>query len=375
MVASVLPPAGGPLFTIEDAGTACQAAQRQAVAGRLDAAETILRTVLGHFPECFKAAQLLGQVKERQRDFPGAIAAYERAMAISPGHAQPFTRRALLKLRPHLGNPAPARTAVAGQPFVMMPSLGVNGRFGNQLLQYGLLRIYAARLGVQALAPDWIGRDLFGLADPVPGGFKPVGMINEQAVTEVLSGRARSAQANVEINGYFCGNPADWSVGRAAFQKLFEPVPKVRALADAALRRVLKGGSTLVVLHLRRGDYGTGQFWIAPSTWYLRWLEQVWPGLDRPVLYLATDDSSLVAEFAAFHPLTAADLGTPLPGVEFFSDHWIMRHADLLATSNSTFSGTAALLSKKPGAQFVRPDQAQAGLRSFDPWTEKVLLD
>jgi len=361
--------------TPEEAAIACQAAQRQVVAGRLAAAETIVHAVLAVQPDCFRAAQLLGQIKERRKDFPGAIAAYERAIALSPGHAQPFTRRALLKLRLQLGSPAPARAADPAKPFVTMPSLGVNGRFGNQLLQYGLLRLYAARLGVQALAPDWIGRDLFGLNDPVPGGFKPTGTIDENAVTTVLAGRTTTAQANVEIRGYFCGNPADWAVGRDGFRQLFEPVPKVRAHADAALRRVMQGKRTLVALHLRRGDYGAGQFWIAPAAWYRCWLEQVWPGLAAPVLYLATDDPALAAEFSAYAPVTAAALGAPLPGVEFFTDHWVMRHADWLATSNSTFSGTAALLSKKPGAQFLRADRALEALRPYDPWTEPVLLE
>jgi len=363
------------MFTGEDAVTACQVAQRQAVAGRNAAAETIVQTVLEHFPKDFNAIQLLGQIKERRRDFPGAIAAYERAIAISPGHALPFTRRALLKLRLQIGDPTPAQPANPAQRFVTMPSLGLNGRFGNQLLQYGLLRIYAARLAIQALAPDWIGRDLFGYNDPVAGSLAPSGVIDERAVTDVLAGRTNTAQANVEIRGYFCGNPADWSIGKDAFKKLFEPTPKIRSHADNALKKVLKGRRTLVALHLRRGDYGNGQFWIAPSAWYLNWLEQVWSGLDQPVLYLATDDPALAADFAKYQPVTAANLGTPLPGVEFFTDHWVMRHADLLATSNSTFSGTAAMLSKKPAARFVRPDRALTALRAFDPWAEKILID
>ncbi|MES2697141.1 MAG: hypothetical protein V4773_26990 [Verrucomicrobiota bacterium] len=224
------------------------------------------------------------------------------------------------------------------------------------------------------IAPDWIGRDLFGADDAVQGTLKPVGQIDDAAVTEVISGRTQTARANVELHGYFCGDVRDWAAGKPIFQKIFEPVGKVRAHADAALRKIMGGSRTLVALHLRRGDYGQGQFWVAPSAWYLTWLADVWPQLDQPVLYLATDDAATVADFAAYSPLTAAALGEPLPGCEFFTDHWIMRHAALLATSNSTFSSTAALLNRREGARFVRPDRAIEGLRAYEPWAEKILL-
>jgi len=369
-------PTGSPvsLFTAEDAASAYQVAHKQAMAGRLYAADKILCSVLVQFPKHFEAAQLLGYIKERQKDFKSAIAAYELAIAINPGHAQPFTRRALLKFRQKVGIPHKARYADPAKNFVMIPSLGVNGRFGNQLLQYGLLRIYAEKINAQPLVPDWIGRDLFGHVDALIGDFRPTGKIDEYRLLDELVGRAKSTQANVEVSGYFCGNPSDWVAGKETFQKIFEPVTKVRNNADAALRRLLKSGHTLIALHLRRGDYGTGQFWIAPTVWYKSWLEQVWPTLKNPILYIATDDASIIPEFDIYKPLTAIDLGPPLAGVEFFNDHWIMRHADLLATSNSTFSGTAALLSKKQNGKFLRPDPICSGLRPYDPWTEKILI-
>jgi hypothetical protein len=361
-------------FTIQDAAKACQVAHHLALAGRLVAAEEILYVVLKHFSNYLDAVHLLGKIKERMRDFPGAIAAYELATEISPGNAEPFTRRALLKFRLHFGSPQPARAANLAHSFIVMPTLGVNGRFGNQLLQYGILRLYAERIGAQTLVPDWIGRDLFAHCDPVIGGVKPIGKIDECGVIDILAGRTNTFQSNIEVCGYFCGNTSDWASGKGAFQKLFEPIPKVCSHVNAALRQLHMFGSTLVVLHLRRGDYGYGPFWIAPTSWYKTWLEQVWPELDLPVLYIATDDAKLALEFSRYKPFLSSDLIDSLPGVEFFCDHWIMRHADILATSNSTFSGTAALLNKKPAAKFLRPDLIQNGLRPYDPWAEKILL-
>jgi FkbM family methyltransferase len=369
----ILPPSPA-AFTRDDALLACRVAQQQLGAGCIKAAETIVKAVLEQVPTCEAPFVVIGQMAENTRDFRSAIAAYERASELNPGQAMAFTRRALLKLRLEIGDPPAAKPTDRNRPFVTMSDLGTKGRFGNQLLQYGLIRLYAARLGAQALFPDWIGRDLFGHDDGLPFGLRPTAAIDDAVVTNVLAGRTTQTRPNVDVSGYFCGDVRDWAKGKAEFQRMFEPALKVRHHADAALRRVMKSGRTLVALHLRRGDYGQGPFWIAPAEWYKQWLAQVWPGLDAPVLYLATDEPQIAEQFREFKPITAEQLGKPLPGVEFFTDHWVMRHADLLATSNSTFSGTAALLNRKP-VRCVRPDRAINGLREFNPWAEKVLLD
>jgi hypothetical protein len=52
----------------------------------------------------------------------------------------------------------------------------------------------------------------------------------------------------------------------------------------------------------------------------------------------------------------------------------VLRHADWLAASNSTFSITAALLNAK-ARHCWRPDRAIGKLREFNPWASPVLLD
>ncbi len=363
-----------PMFTTEDALNACKIAEAQIAAGRLQAAETILATVLEHFAEFFPALLIQARMCETQSDFTGAIALYERASAVNPGHALPFTRRGILLLRQHVGNPGSPRRLDPARPAVMMSNLGSNGRFGNQLLQYGVLRLYAERLGAQVLVPDWIGRDLFALNDGLPIIAHAGQTIDEAAMLAVVSGRAAQGRTNVDSTGYFCGNTADWAAGRAKFQRWFEPVPKVRTVADACWRKLKTMGRTVVAIHVRRGDFTGGKFWPTPTEWYLAWLKQLWPELPAPVLYLATDDPKVAAEFADYPLVTAEELSAPLPGAEFFIDHWILRHADVLGTSNSTFSITAALLNSRTDHCW-RPDRAVAGLRPFDPWAEPVLLE
>ena len=128
-----------------------------------------------------------------------------------------------------------------------------------------------------------------------------------------------------------------------------------------------------MAIHLRRGDYGKDNFWIAPEIWYLKWLSSIWTTLDNPVLYVATDDLNLVRHFSAYNPISARDIKTNLQGAEFYTDYYVLQNASILATSNSTFSGTAALLNAA-ATQYYRPDATISGIRPYDPWDEPLLL-
>jgi FkbM family methyltransferase len=362
------------LLTPADAQNAIQIAQQQLAAGRLGAAEAIVAAVQGYFPDFFPALLVQAELKERAGDLQAATEIYDRAIAANPGHAVAFTRRGIIKLRTALGNPPKPRAADDKRPFVLMTNLGANGRFGNQLLQYGIARTYAQKTRSQLRVPDWIGRDLFGLDDPLPGAVRAAATLGEADILPVVSGAAATASTNVDLSGYFCGDTSTWAAQRAEFRRCFTPTAAVRQAADAGLHRLMQRGQTLVALHLRRGDFGQGRYWIAPASWYLEWLQPLWPTLDHPVLFLATDSPEVASEFQSFQPVTAADLGPPLPGAEFFLDHWVLRHADWLAASNSTFSITAALLNAK-ARHCWRPDRAIGKLREFNPWASPVLLD
>ncbi|MCW5625494.1 MAG: FkbM family methyltransferase, partial [Burkholderiales bacterium] len=61
-------------------------------------------------------------------------------------------------------------------------------------------------------------------------------------------------------------------------------------------------------------------------------------------------------------------------GLEFLTDHFALRLADVVLIANSSFSFTAALLNDRAMA-FFRPDPATRGFVAFDPWAAPVLLD
>lgn len=342
-------------------------------AGRAVEAEAHYRRLLSDHPENFQLLLRLGHALERQHRAEEAIAAYDRAIAVNPGHALPFTRRTVLAFRRAFGPPPAPAPPTPGARRLAMSTLGANGRFGNQLLQYGFLRMYAAAHGLALETPDWIGRDLFDLDDPLPPGPLPV--VSEESVDLVasLNRETPAVHADADLWGYCCYPTGRLARHRDLFRRLFQPGRKVQSAARTALARLGERGATLVALHLRRGDFGSGRFWIAPSSWYGAWLDSLWPRLERPILYVASDDPAAAADFQRFQPLALGDLGAAVPGAEFYLDFHVLAEADALAISNSTFSFAAAMLNAR-ARTFVRPDRGRGGLVSFDPWDAQVLI-
>ena len=348
-------------------------AQQKACMGQLRDAEKILEFLLKVEKANFLALALLAQIREALGDYTAAIASYDEAIRVNPGHALPFTRRSILLARKSLAPLGQPRRRNPSRQFVTMRALGANGRFGNQLLQYGFLRLYAARVDAEAVAPDWIGRDLYGLDDPLlDAEVRPSADIGEDEVMAVVTGR-RSGRVNVDLLGYFCSSAASWSTEREQFRSFFLHKGKVAEIVASCVEALRNRGRTIVAIHIRRGDFGGDKYWIAPTLWYLDCIRELWPLLDHPVLYVATDDPKCVADFRGYSPVVADDLAPPTPGVEFLRDHAILREADIVATSNSTFSVTAALLNIT-ASRFFRPCIRQSKLIEFIPWASPILL-
>ncbi|AUN33642.1 hypothetical protein C0V82_22290 (plasmid) [Niveispirillum cyanobacteriorum] len=306
---------------------------------------------------------------------PEALDAWERAIACHAGFGEAFTRRALLLLERQWGPPPIARTAAASPAQrLALTRLGSNGRFGNQILQYGVARLYAERHGLTLETPPWVGRHLFDLDDPLPGSPLPRLSEEEAGLAAGLSADARPEAAGHDIDGYFCGHTGPLARHAATFRRIFTQGQRWRDSFQAAQARLRETGETVISVHLRRGDFGWGPFWVAPEAWYLEWLEALWPTLSNPVLYIATDNPELIAAFARYKPLHAALLGLPpVQGAGFLEDFHALCAADILAISNSTFSFTASLLNDH-ARSFVRPDRTLRALVPYAPWASPVLL-
>lgn len=343
--------------------------------GRATGAVEHARRALTLAPDLFDGHSALAGALETLGRPDAALGGWERAIRSNPGRAEGFTGRAVNLLTRRYGPPPlPAPRAEAGRRLAST-LLGRHGRFGNQLLQYGVLRLYAARHGLTLEVPPWPGRHLYGLDDPLPGPALPrlPEREVEASVMASLGGVGGEVLADRDVTAYFCGDTGFLAPYREAFRGVLTPGPQIRPWADALTTRLRAAGSTVVALHIRRGDFGWGPFWMAPESWYLRWLDAVWPSLDRPALYVATDDPRCLSAFAAYRPLCARDLAEPVPGAEFLTDFHVLCEADLVAVSNSSFSFVATMLNRRARST-VRPDRTRQALVPFAPWSAPVLL-
>ncbi|KHK01308.1 hypothetical protein NY78_3290 [Desulfovibrio sp. TomC] len=259
-----------------------------------------------------------------------------------------------------------------------LTSLGHNGRFANQLFQYAFVKLQAARHGLTAFLPAWVGNVLFAASDPLPRRALPLlRQTSPVAAEDAVAGSGKPLQ-NVDLWGYFQYHSSFYAPDRDAFRALLAPVAAVAAPLDAALARIMAGKKTLVALHLRRGDYGCGHFFVAPGRWYRDWLATIWDTLAAPLLYIASDDpEAVLPEFADYAPASRADLGD-LPGLppsadEAYPDFYVLTKAQALAISNSSFSFAAAMLNTV-ATVFVRPRLSQKKLIPFAPFDAPVIF-
>lgn len=326
----------------------------------------------GPAPVYMEALAMIGPYLERQNRHGDALHLYEHTINLAPGHAYADTRRRLLLIRRSWGQPPAPLTRPPG-PYITMSSLGKDGRFGNQIIQYAFVRLYAHVHGLGWEVPDWIGRDLFGLDDPYITEQLPA-LRRDQADFSSVEHLSPELAANRDIAYLYDFEDLSHPKYREFYQSLFSFSESARRTVQPVLSQLRAWGHTVVAIHLRRGDLRGSTLWIVPEQLYLEWLTELWPTLDRPVLFVASDEPEVVSAFAAFSPVTGADFPKPPPGVEFLIDYAVLIDADIVATSNSSFSYTAVLMNRR-GRLFMRASRAQNKLVPYDPWVRNPERD
>ncbi|WP_377475544.1 MAG: FkbM family methyltransferase [Microcoleus anatoxicus] len=260
------------------------------------------------------------------------------------------------------------------KPAVTMSTLGRNGRFANQIFQYAFLKIYAKEHNLKVETPAWIGQALFGCKENQISQQLPVVSEETNNLLEARIPKTKEIFKNVDFWGYFQYNTKYYAPHKEYFKALFKPVPAIENKMKEALDCLRSRGKTIVGLHLRRGDYGYEDFFIAPSEWYREWLKGLWETLDEPILFIASDEpEKILSDFEEYNPVTAKDLGLELPEAEFYPDFYILSQCDLVAISNSSFSFAACMLNET-GKFFFRPLLSAEKLIPFDPWNSEPIL-
>ncbi|QCG93004.1 tetratricopeptide repeat protein (plasmid) [Azospirillum sp. TSA2s] len=282
-----------------------------------------------------------------------------------------FTVRSIAALRHTLdgmsltlkrpSNPAP------GRPRVGSSSLATHGRFAHNVFEYMLVRLYAETYGLTLETPDWVGGHYFDLNDPTPSApLRPL-FFPRRIINDLVEQPSEAPLVDCDILSPL-GPYRYPERHRARIQSWFRPRPVWAPWITPPLERLRALGNTVVALHIRRGDFVLFRYTITETAWYVAWLQTIWSGLDRPVLYIASDDPAIVQDFAAFNPVTLADVAEPWSGLEYLQDFHVLANADILGVSaQSGFSRLAALLNTRAHL-FVEPDAEAGRVQPYSPW-------
>ncbi|MEJ0067710.1 MAG: hypothetical protein WDO24_02075 [Pseudomonadota bacterium] len=260
---------------------------------------------------------------------------------------------------------------------VSMQTLGQNGRFANQLWQYAFLTFYGLRNNCRVQTPRWIGQMLYGFkAEPPDPSFA------RQAFT-VFTGVERhlwtmsDPPVNLDFFGYFQEIPVSWRRHRQLLRRLFTAQPMFVELIERWFKRTVPPDATVIGIHVRRGDYSyfdhNSMPWFRPipTEWYDAFLQELWPTLERPVLFIATDDAAaVVPHFAQYEPFIVPDNEIAIPELAFLPDFWCMQRSAILAASNSSFSRMAALLADDRQIAYL-PNMKTQRFERYDAWQDE----
>ncbi len=271
-------------------------------------------------------------------------------------------------------------TGMESRQLITMSSLGSHG-LGNQIFQYAFIKIYARKHNLRLETPPWLGTYLFGHTDPPLSRELPEIYFDSDSSVKATIEKLDVSNYDLDVRGFFQFHTSFYALDKAYFRSLFQPVPAIENRLSLLYATLRSRGKTIVGIHIRRGDYAYVNhhyLYIAPTDWYLEWLRGFWDTLEEPVLFIASDETeNVLADFAAYNPLTYTDLDPTLtPEVfcaGFYVDFYILSRCDATAISNSTFSYTASMLNET-GNIFARPHLPTRKLIPFDPWNSEVLL-
>lgn len=279
--------------------------------------------------------------------------------------------------------------------YVTMKGFGHWGRFGNQFFQLLFLHTYAQAYGCELQLPPWVGTHLFGTSYPpvtvaLPPWREPGGGRDNPVPPQ------GSNLVNHDFHGYAQYRTDRYSLDDCVWAYCtFSPVPAVHERLLPATERLLAHEGDVIGLHLRRGDYGQNIFPIVPVAWYLDWLHERRPMFKNPLLFIATEDGSLVAEFEAAgwwcttveslgvglnaHPMADCvyldrDLTTrDARALDWFPDWWLLRQCHVILGPSSTFSFAASMLAPRL-REYWRSDMDLPGFRRTKPWSAWPLM-
>lgn len=204
--------------------------------------------------------------------------------------------------------------------------LSLQGRFGNQAMQWLFARAYAERHGFELQTPEWDGERVFKIDGVRPHNYDRLPRYNEAQLMQ-----SGPPDHSFVFRGYA---QTQWCVSHYTKRQAQAWLTMRPEIETACARAVLAdGGDTdRIVCHCRRGDYiGYGYVQVSTQS-YKKACERFGLNWESPHLSILTEEDP--TPHIGFLP---DDLG-------FFADFYRMMVAPTLLRGNSSFSWLAALL-------------------------------
>lgn len=255
---------------------------------------------------------------------------------------------------------------------IQCSTIGVNGRFANQLFQYMFLRTYAHKFNLKHETSLWIGHSIFDI--PYYPVTRKLDVIEHPSNTLEENDILLSELVNKDLFGYFQFHTSYYAPHKDYILDLFKLNENIESLYSNVFDNIVKD-KTLIVLHMRMGDYGFDDFFITPLKWYCDLLDKILLTIENPLIYIASDDKEIYREFLQYNIITSRSFPAIMPTVQYFTDFYALLHAKYLLISNSSFSFAASMLNKNL-IKAYRPDPSINIMKmvSYDPWNSDVIL-
>ena len=257
---------------------------------------------------------------------------------------------------------------------ISVSSIARKGRFANVLCDYLTARLYADLHDLELETPEWLGQYFFELDDPgISQGVDKRIVLDAGSICQLFDDRDQE-RAHVPLENSDIESPF-----ANIFQQRFKDKIReltivrepVRRIFDKSIEYLHRFGKSIICIHIRLGDLGSGDdvsFGGIHYSAYLNWLDENFHKLESPVLYVASDDVGHArARFDKYSPITLTDIPDVLPVGGQLLDFYIMLRSDALLISRGGFGRTAAALREVQGHAY-RPSSDGLSLVSFDPW-------
>ena len=262
------------------------------------------------------------------------------------------------------------------KPMITNSSLGTMGRFANKAFQYIFLRTYAAEYGFEFANLPWEEEDMYHVhpgVETLPKVGRSVSQ-TKYGLDDCDIVNATEPWADTDLQGYFQYNMKYYATYRAKIEAEFAH-KGIYLEAEKSMKAAFEAlPGPVAVVHLRRGDFGTGVFFQTPNSWYVDWLRNLQAQEPNLQVYIASDDPDAAGnDFDRFNLISESQLGLAQVEHPFFYDFTAMRLSKFVAISNSTFSFLASALNKD-AALTVRPDPEIGKLVPYSAWSSDPMI-